>query len=28
MLSNIGFDGPPTVCTAGLVTVRGIIDCI
>ena len=28
MLSNISFDGPPTVCFAGLVTVSGIIDCI
>ena len=28
MLSNIGFDGPPTVCIVGHVTVCGIIDCI
>ena len=28
MLSNIGFDGPPTVYTVGLVIVRGIISCI
>ena len=24
-LSNVGFDGPPTVYTANIVTVRGIV---
>ena len=24
-LSNVGLDGPPTVYTAGLVTIRGIV---
>ena len=28
MLSNVGFNGLPTVCTIGLVTARCIIDCI
>ena len=28
MLSNVGLDGPPTVYTAGHITVRGIIYCI
>ena len=28
MLSNVGFDGPPTVYIASLVTVQGIIYCI
>ena len=25
MLSNVGFNGPPTVYTVGLITVQGII---
>ena len=28
MFSNVGFDGPLTVYTTGLVTIRGIIYCI